>query len=71
MAKKNDGTAVEERVKLYAVNKKYKEKPFLVTAVTDTVIIKGTGSPSCGINLLYIPITFHYIVFIFNPTKNP
>jgi hypothetical protein len=37
MAKKNDGTAVEERVKLYAVNKKYKEKPFLVTAVTDTV----------------------------------
>lgn len=26
---------IEERVKIYAVNKKYKEKPFLVTAVTD------------------------------------
>jgi hypothetical protein len=25
----------EERVKIYAVNKKYKDKPFLVTAVTD------------------------------------
>lgn len=28
---------VEERIKVYAVNKKYKEKPFLVTAVTDPI----------------------------------
>lgn len=28
---------VEERIKIYAVNKKYKEKPFLVTAVTDPI----------------------------------
>lgn len=31
---------VEERIKIFAINKKYKEKPFLVTAVTDVNLKK-------------------------------
>lgn len=34
---KTQAEIVEERVKIYAINKKYKEKPFLVTAVTDPI----------------------------------